>query len=254
MHKAHLNGITLAYERKGRGTPFVLLHGYPLDHVIWEPVVPLLEDRADLILPDLRGFGGSEATAGGYSLADMAGDVAALLDSLKIKKIILAGHSMGGYIALAFARAWPERVLGLGLVSSQAAADTPEGRQKRYATAKQVEAQGVGVVADSMPARLTSNPALQPVLRQIANRQRPEGIVGALKAMAGRPDCGPSFSGFNFPVAIVHGLEDGLIPIDRAREVQAAVPRGYMVELNGVGHMPMMEAPRLTAEALRTLF
>jgi 3-oxoadipate enol-lactonase len=253
MQKVYLNGFKLAYERKGRGIPLVLLHGYPLDHTIWEPVIPLLEEKADLILPDLRGFGESEVTAEGYSLADIAADIAALLDHLKIKKVVIAGHSMGGYISLAFAHAWPERTLGLGLVATQAAADTEEGRKGRYAIAERVRSQGVDVVADSMPAKLTPNLELQPVLRRIAGHQRPEGIIAALKALAGRPDSTPFLSGFPFNVAIVHGLDDALIPIERARQVQASVPQGYMVELKGVGHMPMMEAPRLTAEALKTL-
>ncbi len=254
MQKAYVNGISLAYERRGRGTPLILLHGYPLDHTIWEPVIPLLQEQADLILPDLRGFGESEATTNDYSVADMAADVAGLLDHLKVKRAVIAGHSMGGYIALAFARTLPERILGLGLIATQAVADTPDRRKGRYATAEQVKQEGVAVVADSMPAKLTPSPELQVVLRAIASRQRPEGIIGALKALAGRPDASSYLSGFNFNVAIVHGLEDALIPIERAREVQVNVPQGYMVELKGVGHMPMMEAPRLTAEALKTLF
>jgi 3-oxoadipate enol-lactonase len=253
MQKAHVNGITLAYERRGRGTTLVLLHGYPLDHSIWELVVPLLEDRADLIMPDLRGFGESYATEGDYSLDDMAADVAALLDHLKIEKAAIAGHSMGGYVALAFARAYPHRVCGLGLVSSQAIADTPDSRQGRYDTAELVARQGVMVVADSMPAKLTANPTLQTALREIARRQRPAGIIEALKAIAERPDSMPLLPGLNFQVVLVHGLKDALIPVERAREVQASLLQGYLVEIEGVGHMPMMEAPQVTAEALKML-
>jgi 3-oxoadipate enol-lactonase len=253
MHKTYLKGITIAYERLGRGTPFVLLHGYPLDHTIWQPVVPLMRDRADLILPDLRGFGESETTADDYSLADMAADVAGLLDNLKIKQAVIAGHSMGGYIALAFAHVYPKRVLGLGLVASQALPDTADRRRGRYDMVEQVKAHGVEIVADAMPPRLTPAHELQAVLRETVLRQPPEGIIGALKALAERQDASPYLAGFDFPVTIVHGLEDALIPIERAREVQSSVAQGYLVELNGVGHMPMMEAPRLTAEALITL-
>ncbi len=253
MPAVNLNGVKIAYEKMGKGTPLVLLHGYPLDHAIWQPVIPWLEGHAELILPDLRGFGASRSSADGYSIVDMASDVAALLDDLKIEKAAVAGHSMGGYVSLAFATQFPGRILGLGLVASQAGADSPERRQGRYDTAQQVKARGVEVVAGSMPAKLTSNPDLQKDLQAIVRRQSVEGIVGALMALAGRPDFTPSLSHLGFPVSIVHGLEDGLIPIERAREVQAAVPQGYMVELKAVGHMPMMEAPRSTAEALKTL-
>jgi pimeloyl-ACP methyl ester carboxylesterase len=183
----------------------------------------------------------------------MAADVAALLDHLKVDQAAIAGHSMGGYIALAFARAFPARVQGLGLVASQAGADSPEGRKGRHETAELVRQQGVGVVADSMPARLTSNPALQETLREIVLRQSPLGIIAAQEAMAARVDSTPDLSGYDFPVVVVHGLRDQLIPVERARAIQPLVRHGRLIELEGVGHMPMMEAAQVTADALRTL-
>jgi 3-oxoadipate enol-lactonase len=253
MLKAFVNGTELAYQRSGSGTPLVLLHGYPLDHTIWEPVLPFLQGVADLVMPDLRGFGESPSPQVGYSLADMAADVAALLDHLKIEQAAIAGHSMGGYIALAFARAFPGRIRGLGLIASQVIADSPEGRNGRFEAADRVRKQGVSAVADSMPARLTSDPALQLLLREIILRQSPQGIIAALEAMAARPDSTPALDGFNFSVVIIHGLQDVLIPVERARQVQALVRHGRLVELEEIGHMPMMEAPQATAEGLRTL-
>src|SRR5438045_567393 len=138
MQKANVNGIDLTYTRHGAGTPLVLLHGYPLDGSVWSEVVPLLQDRFDLIIPDLRGFGESSREVAPHSLDDYASDIAGLLDRLNIQKTAIAGHSMGGYVALAFARLYPERVSALGLVSSQAAADTPERKQGRYDTVAQI--------------------------------------------------------------------------------------------------------------------
>lgn len=253
MEKVFINGMTMAYERHGRGIPLILLHGYPLDHTIWEPIVPLLEDRADLILPDLRGFGGSYTTENDYSLVEMATDVVKLLDHLKIEKASIAGHSMGGYVTLAFARAYHQRVSGLGLISSQVVADTPESRKARYDTADLVEARGVDVVADSMPAKMTSNISLQHVIRDIARCQRPAGIINALKAIAERQDSTSILSEFDFQVLIIHGLEDGIIPIERAREVQMKLSQVHLVEIEGVGHIPMMESPQVTAESLKIL-
>src|SRR6266545_4584990 len=126
MEKMNVNGIQLAYERRGTGTPLVLLHGYPLDHHLWDEVAPLLEDTFELIIPDLRGFGESSTIDSFYAMEDFAADIAALLDHLEIQKAGLAGHSMGGYIALAFARLYSERLTGLGLVASQAMADAPD--------------------------------------------------------------------------------------------------------------------------------
>src|SRR5215510_5338808 len=138
MQTINIDDIELAYTRHGEGTPLVLLHGYPLDGSIWSKVVPLLEYQFDIIVPDLRGFGESTTMDTPYTMDTFASDIAELLDHLGIQKTVIVGHSMGGYVALAFARLYTERVIGLGLVSSQAAADTLERKQGRYDTATQV--------------------------------------------------------------------------------------------------------------------
>ena len=252
MLTAKGNGIELAYERHGTGTPLVLLHGYPLDHTIWEPVVPQLEKDYDMILPDLRGFGGSAASQAAYLLNDLADDITGLLDQLGIKKAVLAGHSMGGYVALAFAHSHPERTLALGLVSSQAAADAPERKAGRIQLAERVEANGVGEVADSMPALLTGDRTLQTWLKKLILHQSPAGVAAALRAMAERPDATPFLLKFDFPVIIIHGRADKIIPIERAIEMQV-LTRNAVLEAIPAGHMPMMESPETTAGALRGL-
>ena len=253
MKKAILSGIELAYERRGKGTPMVLIHGYPLDHTIWSLVAPLLEKDFDIIMPDLRGFGESAASPASYQLSDIADDIAALLDFLKIKNAAIAGHSMGGYVALAFARSHPKRVSGLGLLSSQAIADPPEKKAGRIETAARVEANGVGEVAESMSQLLTANVALQADLKKLILRQSPEGVAGSLRAMAERLDSTDILPSFDFAVTIIHGLTDKIMPIERAREVKSAVKKGYLFEIERAGHMPMMETPKSTSEALKSL-
>ena len=126
MQKIKVNGFDLAFERRGHGLPLVLIHGYPLDHTTWQDVTPLLEKGFDLILPDLRGLGQSSEVESVYTVSDLASDIAGLLDHLKIEKAIVAGHSMGGYAALAFARAYPQRLAGLGMISSQPMMENPQ--------------------------------------------------------------------------------------------------------------------------------
>jgi pimeloyl-ACP methyl ester carboxylesterase len=253
METINVNGVRLAYERRGQGTPMVLLHGYPLDHHLWDDLVPLLEDTFDLILPDLRGFGGSSTVDSFYAMEDIASDITALLDYLKIEKAAIVGHSMGGYVALAFARLYPERVRGLGLVSSQVLADPPDRKEGRYKSAAEVADKGIASVVETMTPKFTSNRELQKFARESMERQQPAAYIGALKAMAERVDSTPLLSKLNIPVVIVHGDADALIPIDRAREVKAAVVHAHLVEVHGAGHMPMMEAKEQTAEALKQL-
>ena len=253
MEKIKINEIELAYTRRGKGTPLVLLHGYPLDHHLWDDVAPLLEDTFDLILPDLRGFGESTTVDSAFTVDDYASDIAGLLDQLGIQKTAIVGHSMGGYVALAFAKLYPERVRGLGLVSSQVLADPPDRREGRYKSAADVSEKGIGGVVEAMAPKFTADERLQAFARETMERQQPAGFIGALKAMAERMDSTPLLSSFNFPVVIIHGDADALIPIDRAREVKNALPHAHLVEVNGAGHMPMMEAKEETARALKHL-
>jgi 3-oxoadipate enol-lactonase len=251
MQKNLINGIDLAFDRRGKGIPLVLIHGYPLDHSIWLQVASLLENDFDLIMPDLPGFGESSSHSTNSLLPDMAEDFASLLDYLKIKKAFVVGHSMGGYLALAFARGFSERLLGLGLVASQALADSPEKKAARYQEAEHILSQGVGDVAADMSIKLTENPILQSQLKNLMLRQHPQGLADALKAMAERQDSMQLLKELSIPVVTVHGLADKLIPPDRARAVQNVVKEGYLTEIEGAGHMPMMEAPQVTAEALK---
>jgi len=251
MEKVNANGVQIAYERRGSGIPLVLLHGYPLDHTIWNEVAPLLEDDFNVIMPDLRGFGQSAAVEPQYTIGDMAADVAALLDQLDIENAIIAGHSMGGYVALSFVRSYPERVLGLALISSQALGDSPERKDGRYAQAAEIMQAGVGPVAESMPPKMTPDERVQAFVHDLIAEQRPIGLANALKAMGERFDSTLVLTSFSFPVALVHGTADELIPIARSREIKAVLKSAYLNELSGVGHMPMMEEPQATANSLK---
>lgn len=249
----NIDGIKIAFTRRGKGQSLLLLHGYPLDRSIWNAVAEMLEADFDLIIPDLRGFGASDAMAADRSMIEYASDLAGLLELLRIRKAHVVGHSMGGYVALAFAREFASKVAGLGLVSSQASADTPERKAARQATARQVMEQGVEEIAEGMAPKLSPDAGVQARVRHIMARQRPLGLSVALDAMAGRLDSTDVLRSFKPPVVIVHGEADQLIPVDRAREMQSLVPAAHYLELPGGGHMPMMENPPAVSEALRFL-
>jgi len=254
MKKVVINDVTIAYERRGnKGTPLVLVHGFPLDSSSWNEIIPLLEEKFDIITPDLRGFGQSTTIESPYTISDIADDLAGLLDHLGVEKTAMTGHSMGGYVALAFAKKYTNRVSGLGLISSQAAGDPPDRKEGRYKTAADVAEKGVGVVVEAMTPKLSADVRVQAFVRGVMEKQSKDGVIGALKAMAEREDLMSVLSSLNFPFVLIHGDADVLIPIERSKEIKAAVPSAQFVELQGAGHMPMMEFAKETAEGLMFL-
>ena len=128
------SGVEVFYRERGQGTPLILLHAFPLSSAMWETQIETFSKTHRVIAPDARGFGGSDGFRENEtpSILQRACDLNALLDALKIEeKIILCGLSMGGYIALAFAREYSQRLRGLILCDTRAEADTPETRAKR---------------------------------------------------------------------------------------------------------------------------
>jgi 3-oxoadipate enol-lactonase len=245
--------VELNYSEQGQGTPVILLHGFPFDHTIWQPVLPLLAGHARLIMPDLRGFGQSPVTDGVYTMRLLAEDVVTLMDKLGLEKAILVGHSMGGYVSLAFAQAYPNRLLGLGLVATQAAADLPEKRQNRLKSARSVKRRGVKVVAQTMAPKLSPKSELvQPLFDLMMRASRP-AVIGALQGMAERSDLTGELSKINVPAVVVAGGLDQFLTQENMRTMAQLLPRCWLVELPEGGHMPMLESPERMAESIHHL-
>jgi len=253
MEKVITNGVQIAYSRRGKGNPLLLVHGWGGDHTVWNEVASLMENDFELILPDLRGFGESSVTESRYSMADMAADLSGLLDQLGFGKIAIAGHSMGNYVSLAFVRAYPERVLGLGIISSQAQADPIERKQGLYKSAEEIMNVGVKPMLESLSPLMASDVRVQAHIRHLIERQPPAGLAGAMKAMADREDSTSILPSLPFPVVLLHGQADEFMPIRRAQEIKEAIPHATLAELPGIGHYPILEDPQGTVNALKNI-
>ncbi len=245
--------VNLAYEEHGDGIPVILAHGFPLNRSIWYSIVPKLSEKARLVLPDLRGHGQSPTPEGIYSMRLMAEDLRALMDQLNIEKAVLAGHSMGGYVSLAFARAYPNRLAGLALVATQAAADSPERRAGREKMIDEVRRKGIKAVADSMAPALTCRPDLVEGVRKMIMGLNPKVVKNSLKGMAERPNAQEWLSTITVPAVVIAGTEDKLIPLERPKVMVQLLGRAWMVEVNGAGHLPMMEQPEAVSDAILQL-
>ncbi len=253
-----VNGIALAYDDVGTGMPVVFLHGFPLDRSMWSNQRTSLSLRARCIVPDLRGFGDSEA-APPYSIDQYADDVVALLDVLEIEAAVICGLSMGGYIALALWRRHSTRVRGLVLCDTRATADSPEARAGRDAAIALAMADGAAAIADKQVTGLlgkatrTRQPELAEEVRAMMGRQPVAGIVGALGALRDRPDSQDTLRSITVPTLVLVGADDTITPPAESRAILDALPDRIGAQLDIIadaGHLSCLERPAAVTHAL----
>lgn len=242
--------VRLFYRERGQGKPMILIHGFPLDHSIWDAVAEDLSEKARVITPDLRGYGESPKPEGEYTMRMMADDLIALLDQLGIDKAIMVGHSMGGYITLALAKAYPQRLSGIGFVATQAAADLPERRQARLILVDEIKRKGAQAVVHANLKKYSRNAEVLKYTQELMLKAQPHVLMACLRGMADREDMTDFLKEIAVPSVVIAGEQDDLIPLERAREMVERIQRGWLVTVPNAGHMPMMESPKQVTSAL----
>lgn len=245
--------VKLHFEKLGSGLPYILLHGYALDHHIWLPVAERMRSQAEVILPDLRGHGESPAPQGTYSMLTMAEDIHLLMNDLSIEKAVIAGHSMGGYVALAFAGKYPDRLMGFALVASHAYADPPDKKEARLVDIQRIENIPASELLKDMPKKLSHDPIVSSECEALIAKMGRTGIKGVLGGMVERQDSIDVLKKLMVPAVIIAGIDDQFISIEVSREMARQMKTPWIVEIEQAGHMPMMEKPDLTAETLLRL-
>lgn len=239
------NGIRLIGDDVGQGDPVVFVHAFPLNRRMWAPQIEVLSDRYRCLTVDMRGFGESDAPVGPYSLDLMASDLAGLLDAQKLDRVTLVGCSMGGYIAFAFWRRHARRLRALVLANTRSAADTEATRAGREALAQRAEAEGLAPVVASQVPRLLSPAAptdLQEWVRDMIEEATPQGVAGALRAMAARPESGDVLAQIACPTLVIAGGDDPVTPAAEMAAMAEQIPHATFVTLPGVGHLANLEA------------
>jgi pimeloyl-ACP methyl ester carboxylesterase len=236
-------------------TPLVLLHPFPVDARFWEPLQAAgLGDR-EVLCPEAPGFGAAPARDG-WAIADWAAEVAGLIRaSAPGGRAAVAGASMGGYCALALVAAHPEVVEGLVLMDTRAEPDDEPTRTGRMDTAARIGREGLGPVLDALLPRLVAPGADEEVrarLRRLAEGQRPETVIGALRALAGRPDRRPVLPSIAVPTLVVVGAHDVPTPPEVARAMADGIAGARLAVVDGAGHMSPLEDPAAVAALVRT--
>ena len=248
----------LAFADTRRSSVLVLLHGFPLSREMWASQISEIGKYYRVIAPDLRGHGESSAPEGVYTMNEMADDVIELLDRLQIKQpVIVGGLSMGGYVALSLVLRYPERVCGLILIDTRAAADTPEAAQVREETARIVLHEGSSrSVLETLVPRLFGKTTrekqpdrIEPML-SVMERTTPQGIAGALRGMAVRPDLRGELPKIKVPTLVMVGEEDVISPPAEAREMASLLPSARLEVIPKAGHLTPYENPEAANAAI----
>jgi len=256
MTSIRINDINLAYTDVGAGPPIVLIHGYPFNRSLWTEQTEALNSKYRVVAPDLRGFGESDSSEGTATMARMAEDVAALMDALAIEQAVIGGLSMGGYVALAFARMFPARVKALVLADTRAQADSEEGKQTRHQQAEKALSEGMAGIADAMlpklltPDTVSKRPELVKRVRDMMLKTKPEGAAAALLGMAERDDQTEFISSIRVPALILVGREDAITPVADSEKMQSRIEGSRLVVIENAGHVSNLEQTEQFNDAL----
>lgn len=241
----------VSYQISGTGSCLFLLHGFCEDHTVWDNFRTRFDAQFTVICPDIPGFGDSP-TCEGFRVEMMAAIANHILEAEGIESCYFVGHSMGGYVALAFAEKYAPKLKGLCLFHSQPFADTEEKQQNRRKTIDFMEKWGVAPFVKELIPKLFSAKFIEEndvfIYEFIAKAALypKEGLIEATHAMIHRPDRSQVLADLDCPVLFIIGGLDEAIPKE-ASEAQIHLPKSATaIVLNEVAHMGMIEAEEET--------
>jgi 3-oxoadipate enol-lactonase len=235
--------------------PLLLIHAFPVDASMWDEQVAALGDGHQVLAPSLPGFGGTPP-AGDVVTMDAAADAVVVeLDRAGAERAVVAGLSMGGYVAFSLWRRHRDRVAGLLLANTKAEPDDEAGRERRRGVAQKARQEGSGAIAESPPALLSegADSALWERVKDMIRRQPGESIAAASLGMAERPDSRPILGEIDVPTTVLTASGDTLISPDITAPMAEAIPNAELVTLQGAGHLSNLEDPTGFTDALRSL-
>lgn len=243
--KVTLQDSTIAYIDQGEGKPIVLLHGFCGSSRYWEHVIPVLSESCRVIALDLPGHGQSGPLKGSSTIENLADQVKNLLAELNLQEVTMFGHSLGGYITLAFAEKFSNQLNGFSLIHSTAFPDSEEAKKGRLANIEKVNQSGIYSLIDGLVPKLFS-PDNQDenyvgAAMEIGYTTSAEGAIDALNAMKDRPDRNQVLEASTMPVLLIAGEQDQIIPAEKTFSVSRANIKQSIIKDSG--HMSMYENP-----------
>ena len=242
----------LFFEQRGQGRNFILIHGFPMHHKVWESFGSRFTNSYTVITPDLPGFGKSPLLPPGFSLSQVADQLIQLVLDNSFDDGVLVGHSLGGYVALAMVEKRPDLFAGLGLFHSTAYPDSEEKKQARNKAIEFVNKNGAKAFATNFIAPLFSDPnhgAIEKV-KSIAAESKEGAVIGYTMAMRDRPDQTKTLKSFKKPTLFLAGEKDPGIPVETIHRQAAECQKPEIHVLSNVAHMAMFEQPEEAASKI----
>ena len=255
MYFINFRGTKIAYQVQGKGQTLVLLHGLCEDSTIWDEFIKNLSDYR-IIRPDLSGFGLSEILPE-PSIDLMADSIKAILDDLKITDCVMVGHSLGGYVTMAFAKKYPSVLTGLGLFHSHPFKDTEDKKEERRKSIEFIKRNGHVIYVKQLIPKLfaelfaTSNEFLINSLIHKAARYPSQTIIGAQEAMLNRQDCGDVLKNLTCPALLIIGKQDKTVPYSISLQMLPLASTSEILILPKVAHMGIFTARDRIVKTLR---
>lgn len=257
-----LDGMEIGYDDGGTGVPILFIHGFPHDRTLWTPQLQGMTAQARVLAVDLRGFGETTVDPP-YSMDQYADDLVGFLDMLHVEQAVVAGLSMGGYIAFAMWRRHAKRIRALVLANTRAGADGDEAKERRRSQMALARTQGSNAIADAVLTGMLGKttrarrPEIVSTVHGMISSAPVDGVIGALQAMIDRPDSTDTLRTIDVPTLVVTGDEDTIIPIEDVRSMQAAIRGSSLEVITGAGHLTNLERPaafnHVVSEFLATL-
>ena len=258
MQRVRIGEIVLAAAVEGEGPVLLFVHGFPLDHSMWDAQRAAFAATHRVIVPDLRGFGQSDVTPGTVTMERLADDLSLLLEALDVEgPVVLCGLSMGGYVAWQFFRRHCDQLAALVLCDTKAVGDTEQAAHGRHELAGRVLDEGAAVVARAMAPKLFARSTMEQQAdivertRAVIERTSPEGIAAALRGMAMRDDSTGLLAEIDVPTLVVVGEHDEISPSEEMRGMAERIRGATFVEIEGAGHMAPLENAGAVNAALR---
>jgi pimeloyl-ACP methyl ester carboxylesterase len=249
--------VSLYYRIEGKGEPVILIHGFAEDGTIWDRTITDLSKDYKVIVPDLAGSGRSTGSMENVSMDSMAEHINLILEKENIESCFMIGHSMGGYITMAFAEKYSDKLKGLGLFHSTAFPDNEEKKSARNKNVEFIKKHGAAKFVQQAIPNLFSD---------LTKKEHPEyvdnlidkysnfsaiALVAYTEAMRDRPDRSEVLKKFPKPVLLIIGEYDTAIPIEQSMKLCKLADFAYIYIAARSGHMGMLEEPEYCLEAIR---